>query len=641
MAENNSTFQNTETFLIECSRANSLVDSNDGADFNAKWLTSTNFNLRRGDQVSVEMMALNAKGAGGGNVIEFTGDNVSIDGKDKPYCDNKVLLEVFFYLNNNNTYNVGLPLIHPQFSFDGSTYPENKNQPVVYGTTGTNRRGYTFTAGSPSFLVKVVLGVSPNQYVGVGVSAATCHAVAAFNTAPLGQTPLWATSVGGGVNITSVVLEQAGDPGTSLKTDYASWYGGKNGANQLCNFLPGMRWGIEDINNVVNQNAIPFGSFVEQTAAMPALPGYAGSGRLIIYFSQAVTLSTSTVAQGALIGASWTNQANGTSEIGIVDYNNINQGALQTFPPYIAKNKLLGHYMENIGYNTAAMAPQFKYWNNAAYGSSAGEHLISVAKENQYDPQSNKGFRCGNPRQNNNGKPYILSRNDWAGQGRRSRNTGNFLPQLEPLSAFILLEADELFTDVTSLAQKINDKLHETLNIFDTEIAEQDNYLTNDELYPNSNTKSSSILPLIQNYGYVDPVLHPTVAPLHKTLWDTVASVKFGGTCKIQPANFDDGVNYLEAGKGLTAIDELSDKYLQTTYIQKCPNPTVNVEKVENPIYGNCGYLDFYKAQLGDRWQRMKLHAMDTVLAGPRNVGKPILLNTKLNFSGNSKMSEK
>ena len=105
MAENNSTFQNTETFLIECSRANSLVDSNDGADFNAKWLTSTNFNLRRGDQVSVEMMALNAKGAGGGNVIEFTGDNVSIDGKDKPYCDNKVLLEVFFYLNNNNTWN--------------------------------------------------------------------------------------------------------------------------------------------------------------------------------------------------------------------------------------------------------------------------------------------------------------------------------------------------------------------------------------------------------------------------------------------------------------------------------------------------------------------------------------------------------
>ena len=98
MAENNSTFQNTETFLIECSRANSLVDSNDGADFNAKWLTSTNFNLRRGDQVSVEMMALNAKGAGGGNVIEFTGDNVSIDGKDKPYCDNKVLLEVFFLL---------------------------------------------------------------------------------------------------------------------------------------------------------------------------------------------------------------------------------------------------------------------------------------------------------------------------------------------------------------------------------------------------------------------------------------------------------------------------------------------------------------------------------------------------------------
>ena len=104
----------TQTFLIEASRGNSLIDTDDGGDFNAKWTNSANFNLRRGDRVSVEMAAFNAKNAGGGQAtIELTGERARANGKIQPYSDNKVLLEVFFYLNNNNTYSVGLPFKFP------------------------------------------------------------------------------------------------------------------------------------------------------------------------------------------------------------------------------------------------------------------------------------------------------------------------------------------------------------------------------------------------------------------------------------------------------------------------------------------------------------------------------------------------
>ena len=74
-------FTATETFLIEASRSNSLIDTADGGDFNAKWTNSANFNLRRGDRISVEMCAFNAANAGGGvPTIELTGEKAKAQG---------------------------------------------------------------------------------------------------------------------------------------------------------------------------------------------------------------------------------------------------------------------------------------------------------------------------------------------------------------------------------------------------------------------------------------------------------------------------------------------------------------------------------------------------------------------------------
>ena len=114
------TFQGTETYLIECSRENSAINIDDDDDTNGSWSNETEFNLKRGDRLSVEMVCANIRGSGtSAPTIEFSGQNVVVNGGQKPYCDTKVLIEVFFYMNNNNTYSVGMPLIHPFGGING------------------------------------------------------------------------------------------------------------------------------------------------------------------------------------------------------------------------------------------------------------------------------------------------------------------------------------------------------------------------------------------------------------------------------------------------------------------------------------------------------------------------------------------
>ena len=94
------TFQGTETYLIECSRENSAINIEDDDDTNGSWSNETDFVLKRGDRLSVEMVCANIRGSGtSAPTIEFSGQNVVVNGQTKEYCDTKVLLEVFFYMN--------------------------------------------------------------------------------------------------------------------------------------------------------------------------------------------------------------------------------------------------------------------------------------------------------------------------------------------------------------------------------------------------------------------------------------------------------------------------------------------------------------------------------------------------------------
>ena len=146
------TFQGTETYLIECSRENSAINIEDDDDTNGSWANETDFVIKRGDRISVEMVCANIRGSGtAAPTIEFSGQNVVVNNQQKDYCDTKVLLEVFFYLNNNNTYSVGMPLIHPyggingrggHGNYDNLVTPFNLNPRIPDGNVTNQTRNY-------------------------------------------------------------------------------------------------------------------------------------------------------------------------------------------------------------------------------------------------------------------------------------------------------------------------------------------------------------------------------------------------------------------------------------------------------------------------------------------------------------------
>jgi len=113
------------TLLIESNRAiaNSLINNDQEQSTgivdtkhqrvanNANWSTTmdTGIELQPGDQISMEACALNVIGAGGGQFLQFNGadDTALPDGSFK--SDNKVQIQIAYYVNNNAQFNMPLP----------------------------------------------------------------------------------------------------------------------------------------------------------------------------------------------------------------------------------------------------------------------------------------------------------------------------------------------------------------------------------------------------------------------------------------------------------------------------------------------------------------------------------------------------
>ena len=103
------------TFLIDCSRkqSNSYKASLRGkpppAQTRSSWLNKANgFTVKRGDQVSIEAVAINSNGAAA-NTVELNPNNI----QGKKYCGTKVILSIGFALGNTGRYNVTLPMKSP------------------------------------------------------------------------------------------------------------------------------------------------------------------------------------------------------------------------------------------------------------------------------------------------------------------------------------------------------------------------------------------------------------------------------------------------------------------------------------------------------------------------------------------------
>ena len=312
------TFQATETFLIECSRERSLINIEDNENTNGSWSNQTDMLLKRGDKISVEMVCANIRGSGtGAPTIEFSGQNVVVNGENKLYCDTKCLLEVFFYMNNNNTYSVGLPLLHPRGGLNGAggtggvgyqntVMPTNLNPRIPYGQTTNQVNNYRELNEGFGYVSK--------KYIGAGTAADPHEIVPFFQTpigtgakAPAAQRPeQWcyqvyqyevvtiATSVGvwgttmpndlltrcGGIRIlpyAAVVIPQTPVPGFAgvipgLYTDFNNGViCGRTGYNYQNNFYPG--------NEVyVNNNNLGSTYDTDWVGTINAIRGVSGLG---------------------------------------------------------------------------------------------------------------------------------------------------------------------------------------------------------------------------------------------------------------------------------------------------------------------------------------------------------------------------
>ena len=87
-----------QTYLIECNRSNSTILSTN-EEYNSIYTSDiTPFNLKAGDQVSVQSVAIESEGIGSPDVIEFTRTNPQINGVKKPYVDNNLRIDCFSLL---------------------------------------------------------------------------------------------------------------------------------------------------------------------------------------------------------------------------------------------------------------------------------------------------------------------------------------------------------------------------------------------------------------------------------------------------------------------------------------------------------------------------------------------------------------
>ena len=103
------------TFLIDCSRkqSNSYKASLRGKPppptTRSSWYNKANgFTIKRGDQVSIEAVAINSNGAAA-NTVELNPNNI----QGKKYCGTKVILSIGFALGNTGRYNITLPMKPP------------------------------------------------------------------------------------------------------------------------------------------------------------------------------------------------------------------------------------------------------------------------------------------------------------------------------------------------------------------------------------------------------------------------------------------------------------------------------------------------------------------------------------------------
>ncbi len=585
------TYQGTETYLIECSRENSVINRNNDENTNGAWANETEFNLKTGDRVSVEMVSANIQGSGtGAPTIEFSGQNVVVNGEEKKYCDTKVLLEVFFYMNNNNTYSVGLPLIHPYGGINGDSSDGSGNRNIHMPVNLCPRLPLNQVTNQPNNFRELNENVGYiSQYAKVNEIELShgilgdAYGVHQYKYKPPNDPSAnWYPDCSANVIVEGIrVLHEVGAGPATLATNFSSALEGQAGDLSQNNFHIGNHVYVDN-----NQTLTDASYRCWWLGQIKSLESYLVNGieGLQIMFEPTTVVNTFDASQNAQIASyvgtvyEWTptttppwpyetflpnfNLKAGSSQEGLINYDNLNWNNTNKSDDYKLGNNGLFIYSKNIKKPQTNQSSEFNVFPHTEFEpavDACGNSFTSSAGEfGDKETGAHFGYRNANIQLENNNQPYIFMRNDHFGVGRMGKN-GETYPLAEPMTAFIYISIEELLQDVNSLSAVINEKLNETLMGIGTTTQQTNQLLLNSLEIPEDMKQASNVTPYYNRVGFYDRfVTDNSQNLLMKQVANTqfrnvvtdIVPIKNGGAVKINPANLTPGLNYLALSFG-------------------------------------------------------------------------------------------
>jgi len=555
------TFQGTETYLIECSRENSAINIQDDDDTNGSWSNETDFVVKRGDRISVEMVCANIRGSGtSAPTIEFSGQNVVVNGEQKDYCDTKVLLEVFFYMNNNNTYSVGLPLIHPNGGINGDggatgtgftnlVSPFNLNPRIPENTVTNQIRNYR----------EINLGVGyvyPEYYDWTSIPQPIfnsridpsgslvipyreCYGIYQYQIENPAGVYTWlapgaTVAIGAPGRISRVRIQPAEmsgqatplpDASNNLFTDYDNGViKGRTGDLYQNNFYPG--------NHIyVNNNTTPDEANlqIDWLGQIKKIYGTAGLGtptfnvrvlevefedtndgyewNIVLQCGDCAVYVGDTYIDGGGYRRPLFNLKPGSSQEGLLNYDNLDLHGVPLVNGkyegngYMRGNNAMFLYARNTRKPQAGQAKDLNLFPNTVFDPTG--FTVDAGNYGELEPTAQFGYRNANIVKECNNDPYIFMRNDHFGSGRRGMNNEK-MPLAEPMTAFIYVSLKELLQDVNSVTAVINERLRETITGIGTTQQQTNKILLNSIENPDSYKPASNVVPYYNRVGFYD-----------------------------------------------------------------------------------------------------------------------------------------
>lgn len=654
----------TQAYLIECNRGNSIIDSTAPDSNNAAWQCKTNFSFKRGDKVSVEAIMIESSGAGSqAQTIEFSGENVKIGEIEQAWTDDTIILEFGFYVSNNGTRTINLPI-----KFKNNI--NNAAGTVLKTNSGTWTTGQI--AGTPTEVTNI------NQYPGINAPALEAgynfkvpipttlksgYQIYGFVTA---ATTLEIGTTTAGTSYRGIILSCGNDAGgTGVKVEYppeeVPYGAGANMNGRNITIVPGMMVYIEGIEGVIPPPPLPppppvtfpsgIVNFVTWGETTWFNPGYTVENRIYIEFLENWTaVNTLNLDTGTCIGSSTT---------GLAIYDDL-PGArygysanpfnttLQTLglgTSYRKGGRIgIGLYNHSSPYRVAGTAPAqataqqgmidtqarlrggaFLWEQTRVFADVTGIQIPELGCSTTTTTTGVNGSRditTFDLRNYKDNQPYILVSPEYSAP-QPLPNGRDMSPELHPMTAYVIIRANNSFEDVNNLASAFTAAFHSINPLLTGQGNKLQDYI-NDAVFPFN--KSNNVYPLTStgHFSNVEGLGHANYTGLTASLWNKVSPLWIGNLMKCVPSNI---------------INQPNWKYQIASPYFYHPQQTTDYLKVGNEgdwqwnnfIYGNMGVANYRKCHAGDRFIRCECWDGNTIIHPHRDIPRPVILNTYFN----------